>query len=69
MPMIISSNGYLVFSQQFALPEGVGDIMNGQAEIVGASLEMQILWFFQQLTTHLPFQLQHFLRVSKKGEM
>lgn len=56
---------HLVFSQQFALPERVGDVMNGQAEIMGASLKMQSFGFLQKLPTHLPLQLEDLLQDSE----
>lgn len=52
---------HLIFSQQFALPERVGNVMNGQAEVVGASLKMQSFGFLQKLPTHLPLQLEDLL--------
>lgn len=53
---------HLVLSQQFALPERVGNVMNGQAEVVGASLKMQSFGFLQKLPTHLLLQLEDLLQ-------
>lgn len=53
---------YLIFSQQFALPEGMGDVVNRQAQVVGAAFKMKSLGFFQELSSHLSLKLQNFLR-------
>lgn len=55
-------DAHLVFSQQFALPERMGNVMNGQAEVVGASLKMQSFGFLQKLPAHLPLELEDLLQ-------
>lgn len=55
-------DAHLVFSQQFALPERVGNVMDGQAEVVSASLKMQSFGFLQKLPTHLPLELEDLLQ-------
>lgn len=37
---------YLIFSQQFTLPEGMGNVMDRQAQVVGAAFEMKRLGVF-----------------------
>lgn len=59
-------DAHLVFSEQFALPERVGNVMNGQAEVVGASLKMQSFGLLQKLATHLPLELEDLLQYCDK---
>lgn len=59
-------DAHLVFSQQFALPERVGNVMNGQAEVVGASLKMQSFGLLQKLATQLPLELEDLLQYCDK---
>lgn len=37
---------YLIFRQQFTFPEGMGDVVNRQAQVVGAAFKMESLRFF-----------------------
>lgn len=57
---------HLVFSQQFALPERMGNVMNGETEVMGASLEMQSFRLFQKLPTHLLLKLEDLLQYWDK---
>lgn len=40
----------------------MGDVVNGQAQVVGAAFEMKSLRFFQELSSHLSLKLQNFLQ-------
>lgn len=62
-------DAHLVFSQQFALPERVGNVMNGQAEVVGASLKMQGFGLLQKLSTHLLLELEDLLQHCNKKKV
>lgn len=44
---------HLVLGQQFALPECVRDVVDGEPQVVGAVFEIEGLWFVQQLPAHL----------------
>lgn len=59
-------DAHLVFSWQFALPERVGNVMNGQAEVVGASLKIQSFGLLQKLPAHLPLKLEDLLQYYDK---
>lgn len=51
----------LVLGQQFALPQRVGDVVDGDSQVVGAVFEVEGLWFVQELATHLLLHLQDLL--------
>lgn len=56
-----TGDAYLVLGQQLAFPLAVRDVVDGEAEVVSAVLEVQRLWFVQQLPADLLLHLQHFL--------
>ena len=48
---------------------GVGDVVDGQAQVVVAVFEEQWLGILQQNSTQTPFQIQHLLhRAERRGE-
>lgn len=55
---------HLVLGQEFALPQCVLDIVDGEPQVVGAVFEIEGLWFIQQLPAHLLLHLQHFLEAG-----
>lgn len=52
---------YLVLGQQFAPPQRMGDVVDGEAQVVVAVLEGQGLGLLQQVPSQCPLQLQHLL--------
>lgn len=52
---------YLVLGQQFALPQRVGDVVDGNSQVVGAVFKVEGLWFIQQFPAHLLLHLQDLL--------
>lgn len=52
---------HLVLGQQFAPPQCMGDVMDGEAQVVVAVLEGQGLGLLQQVPSQCPLQLQHLL--------
>lgn len=52
---------YLVLGQQFALPQRVGDVVDGNSQVVGAVFKIEGLWFIQQFAAHLLLHLQDLL--------
>lgn len=61
---------HLVLGQEFALPQRVRDVVDGEPQVVGAVFEIEGLWFIQQLPAHLLLHLEHFLKthVEKKKQ-
>lgn len=52
---------HLVLGQKFASPVSVGNVVDGQSQIVVAIFEEQRLGIFQQNSTQTPLQIQHLL--------
>lgn len=53
---------HLVADEQLALPQGAGHIVDGQAQVVVAILEVQDAGLLDQLSSQLFLQLYHLLQ-------
>lgn len=53
---------HLVADKELALPQGAGDVMDGQAQVVVTVLEVQDAGLLDQLPTQLLLQLHHLLQ-------
>ena len=53
---------HLVADEELALPQGAGHIMDGQAQVVVAVLEVQDAGLLDQLSSQLFLQLYHLLQ-------
>lgn len=63
-----SPSPHLVLGQQLAPPLGVGDIMEGEAQVVVTVLKQKGFWLFHQVASQSPFQLKHLLQTGQQEE-
>lgn len=61
-PSPTPAHPHLVLGQQLAPPVGVGDVVQGEAQVVVTVLEQQRFGLLHQVAPQCPLQLQHFLR-------